>query len=298
MKICALVVTYNRVNLLMENIKALISQNNPGLDIIICDNASTDGTGEEVQRLAKKYPCIKYYNTGSNLGGAGGFEYGLSKIYREIYDFCWIMDDDSVPSPGALASLISAADCIGSENFSFLACNVRWIDDSPCKMNQCVLGTKVRYHSDSDATGIEVSEITKCSFVGCFVNLSVARKVGLPIGEFFIYGDDTEFTLRLSEKKIGYFIEDSIIIHKMPTNVRIGIAEASADRIDRYKFEYRNKMFIYRERCKYGIIKIIKIYLKEALKVIVRSKDNKLKRLEIIRKGFVEGLAFNPQIKF
>lgn len=42
-----LVVTYNRVNLLKENIEALLNQTRNDLDIYIVDNASSDGTAEE-----------------------------------------------------------------------------------------------------------------------------------------------------------------------------------------------------------------------------------------------------------
>ena len=45
-KIIALVVTYNRKNLLKENIEALLAQKYSEFDILIVDNASTDGTKE------------------------------------------------------------------------------------------------------------------------------------------------------------------------------------------------------------------------------------------------------------
>ena len=70
-KIVALVVTYNRKQLLKENIEALLNQNNNEFDILIVDNASTDGTEELVKSFENNR--IIYENTGANLGGAGGF---------------------------------------------------------------------------------------------------------------------------------------------------------------------------------------------------------------------------------
>ena len=75
-----LVVTYNRVNLLKENIEALLNQTRNDLDIYIVDNASSDGTAELVEKYMENNSNIFYYNTGSNLGGAGVFSYGLRII--------------------------------------------------------------------------------------------------------------------------------------------------------------------------------------------------------------------------
>ena len=46
-KVCAVVVTYNRKELLCRNIKSLLKQTYP-VDILIYDNASTDGTEDEL----------------------------------------------------------------------------------------------------------------------------------------------------------------------------------------------------------------------------------------------------------
>lgn len=289
MNIAILVVTYNRKKLLEENISALLGQTFYNFDLYICDNASTDGTSELVNSFKKKDKRVRYYNTGANLGGAGGFAYGLKIILSKKYDYCWIMDDDSVPDKDALLELIRSADKL-KNNFSFLASNVLWIDGNPCKMNQCVFLEK-------NCINNGFRPIDRCSFVGCFINVAYAKAIGLPIKEFFIYGDDTEYTLRLSERNDAYFCEDSIIVHKMASNVRIGIAESSVERLNRYQYEYRNRIYIYRNRLHYSWLKIVIKYIKECGKVIIRSDNNKIKRLWIIIHGFIEGINFNPQIE-
>lgn len=39
---------------------------------------------------------IFYFNTGRNLGGAGGFNFGVRKAYEAGYDYIWLMDDDTI----------------------------------------------------------------------------------------------------------------------------------------------------------------------------------------------------------
>ncbi|MCH5303735.1 MAG: glycosyltransferase [Ruminococcus sp.] len=294
MKLAILVVTYNRKELLMENISAIASQSYGDFDFYICDNASTDGTADAVKLRAEKDSRIKYYNTGSNLGGAGGFAFGLNIVLQEDYDYCWIMDDDSIPEPDSLEKLMKTAEIIGKDNFSFLANYVVWTDGQPCKMNICMpLREQNEFEKENG-----IVPINRCSFVGCFINADAARKVGLPFKEFFIYGDDVEYTLRLNSYKKSYMVEKSVIVHKMPSNVRIGIAEAPAERIERYGYEYRNRIYYTRRYFKDSWARIIYKYIKECAKVILRSKDNRIKRLKMIIGGFKNGIKFNPEILF
>lgn len=83
MKIAAVVVTFNRKEYLVKNIEALLAQVNAPMDILIIDNASTDGT-EETIRHYMDAGQILYENTGENLGGAGGFNFGIRRAYEAV----------------------------------------------------------------------------------------------------------------------------------------------------------------------------------------------------------------------
>ena len=68
--IAAVVVTYNRKELLCECIEGLLAQTKRVDAIYIIDNASTDGTKEALGAYVEA-GSIVYVNTGANLGGAG-----------------------------------------------------------------------------------------------------------------------------------------------------------------------------------------------------------------------------------
>ena len=68
--VAAVVVTYNRKKLLKEAIDALLSQSLPEADVLVVDNASTDGTKEYITDYIVQNKIV-YFNTGNNLGGAG-----------------------------------------------------------------------------------------------------------------------------------------------------------------------------------------------------------------------------------
>ena len=133
MKIAAVVVTFNRKEYLVKNIEALLAQVNAPMDILIIDNASTDGT-EETIRHYMDAGQILYENTGENLGGAGGFNFGIRRAYEAGYDAIWIMDDDTYPHPDALEKFLQADKDLNGM-YGYLAGKVLWKDGSWCEMN-------------------------------------------------------------------------------------------------------------------------------------------------------------------
>ena len=103
----AVVVTYNRKEKLINCIESLLRQTPEKPEILIIDNASTDGTHEEIQKYINS-GVIKYFNTGENLGGAGGFAYGIKKAYKMGFKYIWLMDDDCIMEEDALEKFMDA----------------------------------------------------------------------------------------------------------------------------------------------------------------------------------------------
>ncbi|MCD7133327.1 glycosyltransferase family 2 protein [Limosilactobacillus balticus] len=290
-KIAAVVVTYNRKKLLAECIDALLAQTYRNLDILVIDNASTDGTREIVK--AFKNPQIRYINTGENLGGAGGFQFGVKQGVNAEYDYLWLMDDDSIPTPNALEKLIETADTVG--NFGFLSSKVLWKDQSLCKMNIPKVSLN---HKLTNFNGNKPKKIIMGTFVSFLVPVKVVKEIGLPIKEFFIWADDFEYSRRISRKYSAYFVPESIVIHKCKSNTGSNIVNDSSKRFNRYRYAYRNEVYLYRRE---GIAGWNHLLLKTGLhltKVILKAPDNKKTRLKIIWESTLKGLSFNPKIEY
>lgn len=290
--VAILVVTYNRKEMLVQNIKAMLQQTYREFDYYVMDNASTDGTEQLIQELIQSDSRFHYKKLNKNYGGAGGFYYGLKYILNHEYQYSWIMDDDAIPEPDSLEKILQAADQIGMNQFSYLASQVLWTDGNPCLMNVC------HEVKGKQETNYSYPQIDYSSFVGCLVNNKVAKKIGLPIPEFFIYMDDTEYTLRLSGTRPAYLVKTSKIIHKMPSNSTAGIETAPLDKLPRFRYAYRNRIYCYRYRWQMNEIKIIILYILESLRVLRAHPKHQWKRIGIIWKGYKEGLKFKPDIRY
>ena len=291
-KVITVIVTYNRKALLVECIESLLAQKSDALlDALVIDNASTDGTRETIQRLVDD-KSIHYINTGANLGGAGGFERGVREAVKGDYDYLWIMDDDTIPTETALQELIEASGRL--QGHGFLSSLALWIDGSICTMN--VQRKDIMRKLDVSEFEKEIIPVEYATFVSLFVPMSVVREVGAPIGEFFIWGDDWEYTRRISKKHPSYVVTASKVVHKTRTNIGCDISDDVPERIQRYKYGFRNDSYLGRQDgIKGRAYRWLKVG-KNIVKVLLKSKTAKRERLKVIFEGIKEGRNYNPAL--
>lgn len=272
-RIAAIVVTYNRCELLLGCISALILQTYQEFDILIIDNASTDNTYNALQEYINSSKIL-YYNTGSNIGGAGGFNYGIRKAYELGYDYYWLMDDDTYPTQSALEELMKA-DCILDGQYGFLSSYVSWIDGSICEMNVPSMINDVEPVKTND--GSRLFPIHKATFVSFLVSKRIVEKVGLPIKDFFIWCDDINYCMRICKFIYGYWVTQSVVIHKMDVNACASVVFDNSERLARYVFEYRNMFYnarYSRETMRYLLTVFMRIG-----RIMISSKDRKMLRI-------------------
>lgn len=291
-EIAAIVVTYNRLDLLRECLTALRAQTFNAFDILVFDNASTDGTAAFLAELEKN-GTIRYYNTGKNIGGAGGFNYGIKKAFECGYDYFWLMDDDTIPRPNALEELLHASQTLQGK-YGFLCSYAQWIDGSICNMNGPTGIPELPVVYDENRN--EIIPIKRGTFVSFYVSREIVRKIGLPIKEFFLWADDTNYCSRICKLLPGYWVTASRVVHKIKNNSEPNLVDDSAERLDRYVLYYRNKY--YNARMDHKLPAYFWHVFKRCGRIILFAKDNKTKRIFNMLRGVQLGISFKPEIEF
>lgn len=291
-KVTAVVVTCNRKELLCECLRALLSQTRLPDEVLVIDNASTDGTREAVESFLKD-ERVQYFNTGNNLGGAGGFSCGIRLAVERAAGRIWVMDDDCIPNADALERLLKADEGLQGQ-FGFLSSKVLWKDGTLSIMN---LQRDTLTHTLRDFDG-PMKPVVMASFVSLFLPREVVLELGLPIKEFFIRTDDWEYTRRISRKYPCYAVADSVVVHKSRANIGANIAIESVDRLDRFRYLYRNDVVLYRREGLRGFAYEAVRLPWHCLRVLLRSRDHKIERLKYIISGTAQGLRFHPQIEY
>ena len=242
MNIFAVVVTYNRLPLLKKCIDAVLNQTRKPDRIIVFNNCSSDGTKEYLDALA--HEALHCIHSEINLGGAGGFFYGFKTAYEMGAEWIWAMDDDTISMPDTLENLLNSPFFPNDETGSptgFLASRVDWTDGNRHLMNY--IHPVFPWHHFH---GIHENcyRVLNCSFVSVLVNRQAVKKCGYPIKEFFFWGDDWEYTGRISEIFKCYYISNSVVIHETPVNTGTDFIEVNADNIWKYKYCARNNATI------------------------------------------------------
>lgn len=287
-KVAAIVVTYNRKALLLQNLSALEKQTYKDFDILVIDNASTDGTKEALSdRIASG--AISWYSTGANLGGAGGFSFGVKKAVEAGYEYVWLMDDDAIPGKHALEKLMKVMEKKRKKP-GFLCSQVLWKDRSVCRMN--IPKANILHKVDDFLSPLV--RVQMATFVSCLIPSSVVKEVGLPIADFFIWADDLEYTRRISRKYPAYLVNGSVVLHKTGNNVGSNISIDSEDRLDRYAYAYRNEVVLFRREGLLGYAYWAARLCYHILSVLKKAPSAKLKRIRIILSATREGLHFHP----
>lgn len=292
-KVAAVVVTYNRKQLLKENISCLMSQTlREKMDIVIIDNHSSDGTKEVLNDFIKSQEIL-YRDTGRNLGGAGGFSFGARFAAECGYEYVWLMDDDCMPNPTALEAFLEAdRDLKG--NYGFLSSKVLWKDGKICKMN---IQRKSLAKNVTDFQS-RFSPVFMASFVSLFLPVKIVLELGIPIQEFFIWTDDWEYTRRISRKYPCYLVNQSVVVHKSEHNFGASIENDVEGRLDRYRYLYRNDVYLYRREGMSGFFYELFRLSAHCLRVVVKAKNCRRKRIACILCGTAAGLRFHPKITY
>lgn len=96
--------TYNGARTISRCIESILSQIEDGVEVLVCDNASTDETSSLVQRMALENSQIRYTRNETNAGFDRNVDHCIS---RANGDFVWLLsDDDIICKEGAVREVL------------------------------------------------------------------------------------------------------------------------------------------------------------------------------------------------
>ena len=219
MKICVLLVTYNRINDLKKALECYDGQTTPISSLIVVNNASTDGTKDfltEWVKINSAYEKI-IVDSKENTGGSGGFYLGMKESLKIEYDYLFLADDDAFADPKMIAEITKFYDKY-SEKFDIAGMCTSVINsgriDTMHRRNveKGLLDIKEIYINESEYSK-EFFEVDEFSFVGALISKEVIKRIGLPNKDYFIYFDDTEYSTRIRTIGKIYCIPTAIMNH-------------------------------------------------------------------------------------
>lgn len=277
MKIAAVVVTYNRKELLAECLTALRQQTRPLDHILVIDNASTDGTAE---MLKSSFPDVEVRTMPKNLGGAAGFQKGLEWAKELNVDWVWAMDDDTIPDPGSLEALLEAS---RERAYAALGSTVVWTDGRIHPMNHPWRDLRRPFLKSRHGR-----PVYWLSFVSVLIPRNTLLEHHPPLAQFFIWNDDIEYFTRISRKRPLLEVKRSRVVHKSRSNYTPAQGDPA-----RYYYQARNRIWLGRapHLTPFERALFILHFTGEALVFLAK---NPLRGWHPLARGVRDGLALNP----
>ena len=294
-RVAAVVVTYNRRDLLLESLAAVLGQTRAPDKVIVVDNASEDGTAAAVRG---QFPSVHLAELRRNSGGAGGFAGGMALALADGADLIWLMDDDTVPEPGALSALLGARDRMAAQDRSggrppaLVASQVLWTDGREHPMNTPRRKPFAAKAERLAAAAVGCVPIRSASFVSVLVDAAECRRRGLPRADYFLWNDDFEFTTRLLRGNTGVLCPASVVTHKT-----VAFAATDTDPGERFFYEVRNKIWMLRTRAPLAPAErglYAGSTLRRWARTFARSHDRRTLRQSLFR-GIAAGVRTSPR---
>ena len=211
--IAVLIVNYNSGKLLKRSLDHLMAQTWTNKRIIVVDNASSDGSLADLDKL---FPTIQFIKSETNLGFAAGNNLALN--HSEGCDWIVLLNPDAFPEPDWLENLALASQ--KHKNYDFFGCLMRTADNPSLLdgtgdvLHVCGLSWR-RDH------GVKIENGTHFEgeiFAPCAAAAMYRRSALLEIGgfdeSFFCYHEDVDLAFRL--RLLGYkcwYVPSAVVDH-------------------------------------------------------------------------------------
>ncbi len=211
----AVVVTFNRQRLLEEAVDSLLAQTIKPQSIIVIDNASTDGTNAlfTTGRFSNE-AVIDYHRMTENSGGAGGFAEGVRVAAQHRFDWLSLSDDDAIFNADYFEKLSDEIEA--SQNVSAFAGKVV-LPDTRIQVDQRQIirnWDRLKTYALTETDYDDARDIDVFTFCGAFIKMNLVRKIGVPNKDFFIWGDDIEYSLRVRQTSAIRLVPQAVLVHK------------------------------------------------------------------------------------
>lgn len=222
-KVAIVVLNWNRASDTIACVDSLQNLVYPNIEIVVIDNASTDGS---VEALETKFPALTIIRNSRNLGYAGGNNVGIGHALDHGAEYVLVLNNDTIVDKDLVGGLVAA---MQREPHAGVAAPKIYDFQEPTKI--WFAGASIDWETgESPHTGlgerdsgqfnrvIEVDRVTGCAMM---VGRTVFERVGLLDPDYFLYYEDTDLCVRAAKAGFkSYCVQTAKVWHKESSSTK------------------------------------------------------------------------------
>lgn len=219
-KISVILVNYNGKQYNDKCIESVLNSTiSEQIRIIVVDNASTDGSLKELREKWGKNEQVQIIPLEENLGFSAANNEGVRQSIKQGIEYFLLLNNDTEVEPNTIGRMVESQKRTGA-----IVVPKIFYADSP-EIVWCAGGEFSPVIRKPQQTGLNRPDNPKlrvnryCGFAnGCCLLLTkeIIEKVGFFDERFFLYYEDTEYSLRTKERGVPiWYCADAVVYHKV-----------------------------------------------------------------------------------
>ena len=256
-RVCIIILNYKTPDLVVDCLRSLEGQVEPGVEVVVVDNASNDGS---VRRLEEQISANEWESWARvlcspiNGGFAAGNNLGMRSVDADAYI---LLNSDTIVLPHTLEELLHAMDvwpnagliapgCVGRDGskelntFRF----IRPITDFVHSASTGPISRMLERYNVQFWTTDSAAEPDWIGFACVLIRREVIEQVGLLDEGFFMYFEDADYCRRV--RNAGWTVlywPRGTVVHLLGGSSEFSSQEGLKRRAPRYFYESRARYF-------------------------------------------------------
>ncbi len=222
-KVVIVILNWNRASDTIECVDSIQNLAYPNFEIVVVDNASTDGS---VVALEKKFPELKIIRNSRNLGYTGGNNIGIRYALDHVADHVLLLNNDTIVDKDLVHDLVSA---MQRQPQAGIVSPTIYDYQEPAKV--WFAGASIDWDSgESPHWGLgeqdhgqfnRVVEVDRVSGCAMLVRRAVFDRIGLLDPDYFLYYEDVDFCVRAFKAGYkSYCVQTAKVWHKVSSSTQ------------------------------------------------------------------------------
>src|SRR5260221_532991 len=110
-KVAVVILNFKVAEYTIKAVQSVLKSTHKSKEVIVVDNNS----GDDIEKRLERYPEVKFFQSGDNLGYAGGNNVGIRASLKTDASYVFILNPDATVTKDALAQLLQGMDKYGAD---------------------------------------------------------------------------------------------------------------------------------------------------------------------------------------